>query len=286
MTIKLLIASMVAMAACAAGASAADLGATGGSYKDEGVGYTGAPVNWTGLYVGIGAGVGSFDAKGGEVGTVTVYDANGKATYSESSTSASENGGKGAFGTIQIGGDWRPQSSRWVFGAFADYDLSGLAGKPESHSYSWNDGVNVGSEGRESKIRIDDQWTLGGRIGFLPTHSQETLVYGLVGYTQLDETVSLSGDGNTFPDNSTSKSLTHDGWTVGGGIETRLYGNWFLKGEYRYSQLSKETLFSDPHSGKLDEGYTWASTSVGTIEPTVQTARAVLSYRFGLDGNK
>jgi outer membrane immunogenic protein len=274
---KNLLCAVVALIGLSAPAAAADLG--GSSYKDNGgpVGYEGVPVNWTGLYVGIGAGAGSFDANGGEASSYTVYDANGKAADSESSTSASENGGKGAFGTIQIGGDWRPQSSRWVFGAFADYDLSGLAGKPE------NDGVDGG---RGSKILIDDQWTLGGRIGFLPTHSQETLIYGLVGYTQLDETVSLSGKDNTFPDNSTRKSLTHDGWTVGGGIETRLYGNWFLKGEYRYSQLSKETLFSDPHSGKFEDGYTLASTSVGTIEPSVQTARAVLSYRFGLDGNR
>jgi hypothetical protein len=74
MHIKLLIASIVAMAACATGASAADLGANGGPYKDDTVGYTGAPSNWTGFRAMAGLGLNVFSGDASDRGVIGNID--------------------------------------------------------------------------------------------------------------------------------------------------------------------------------------------------------------------
>ena len=98
---------------------------------------------------------------------------------------------------------------------------------------------------------------MGGRAGFLV--NPETLVYGLAAYTQAD-----------FRPSVPLFWLYPDGYTVGGGIETRLAGNWFLKGEYRYTHFSDETLSTKNFSV--------------TDQTDVQSGRVVLSYKADLFG--
>jgi outer membrane immunogenic protein len=97
-------------------------------------------------------------------------------------------------------------------------------------------------------VEKGDAFAVGARFGFLPTAS--TLVYGTGGYTRADF------GGHDF-----------DGYFVGAGIETMLRDNWSLKLEYRYSQ------FDDVKFG--DDCFNLS------VEPSEQTARLVLSYKFG-----
>lgn len=63
-------------------------------------------------------------------------------------------------------------------------------------------------------------------------------------------------------------SPTFDGYFVGAGVETFLRRNWTLKLEYRFSQFNSENL-SDDCPWLVD------------LEPSMHSARLVLSYKFG-----
>jgi outer membrane immunogenic protein len=239
---KALIAALAAFVGMSTTAYAADLG---GSMKDTPV-YDAPTSSWTGLYIGVGIGGGASVT---DIG-LNVHE------YRESDSDSFELfgldgvGGEGVLGTAQIGYDYQ-LSSRLVIGAFVDYDFSGIS-------------TEVRFLEQSTDIELDHMWTVGARFGFLAT--PDTLVYALLGYTQGE----YSWDDADF-------SFDVEGWSFGGGIETRLTENWSLKGEYRYTQFDEESFGSD-----------YLNLSV---EPSVHTARAVLSYRFNpfersLDGSK
>ncbi len=99
-------------------------------------------------------------------------------------------------------------------------------------------------------IDHEHSWAIGGRLGFLTNPS--TLLYATAGYTQAEFDI---GSSETF-----------SGYFVGAGVETFLRDNWTLKLEYRFSQFDEEN-FGD-------------FITVG-IDPSMHTARLVLSYKFG-----
>jgi outer membrane immunogenic protein len=212
-------------------------------------------VNWSGFYIGAGVGAGAvvheLDVTGGvaDLGTGGL-NVNGI-------------GGEGVFGTAQAGYD--RQLGRFVLGAFFDYDFSGVG-----TDVSLSGSSELGALSAKAKLDQDYMWTAGGRLGYL-VHP-ETLIYGLAGYSETkfkNPTITLGlGEGAV---NHSVKLDTFSGLTVGGGFETRLRGDWFLKGEYRFSQFDKE-LF------KIDDGD--GNTARGTLEPDIHTARVVLTYKF------
>jgi outer membrane immunogenic protein len=108
-----------------------------------------------------------------------------------------------------------------------------------------------GDVGGGISLNHNFSWAVGGRLGFLA--SPTTLVYGTGGYTQAE-----------FEINNGAQSVaeTFDGYFVGAGIEALLRDNWSLKLEYRFSDFGENEL-----------------AGVNT-DPSLHTARAVLSYRF------
>jgi|GEM_PF-894326 len=149
------------------------------------------------------------------------------------------------FGTIQLGYN-QQINNMFVIGAFVDFD------KYLGNSDAFSD-ININRRRRFNEVSgsvdLDYSATVGGRIGFL-TNNQNTLVYGLVGYTylkldgDLTETVgrvNRQGDqrvrnsaGLPFPDEL-------EGLTLGAGIETRLSRNVSFKFEYRYTDFDDDT---------------------------------------------
>ena len=131
-----------------------------------------------------------------------------------------------------------------MIGAFLDYDFTNISTE-----------IRAGGGEFHADIDLDHMWSVGARAGLLA--SPDTMVYALVAYTQgvydLSE-LHLS-------------DLDVQGWSVGGGIETRLGYNWTLKGEYRFTQFNDENFYRD-ESFSID------------AEPSVHTARVVLSYRI------
>ncbi len=247
-------ATVAALVGVAGAANAADMYSPT-SLKDGPV--FAADPSWTGFYLGVGAGGGfvNNDIKG-SVNPFASAELNGASS-------------EGAFGTVQVGYD--RQFGRFVGGVFFNYDFG--------DDISTNANLNLGNVNvANASIKLDDSWAVGGRLGYLVNN--DTLVYGLAAYTEGDFKYSA----NIGPD-SVSKTFTPSGYSVGAGIETKLGGNWFLRGEYRFSQYDTQTLLNLPVEVKTGRGddATWTRSALKiTNDADVQTVRAVLSYKANL----
>ena len=111
---------------------------------------------------------------------------------------------------------------------------------------------------------MNNSWSAGGRFGYLVNPS--TLAYALAAYTQADYSLPK---GLSNP--------TRDGYTVGGGLETRLGGNWFVKVEYRFTDLNTVTLYDKTPLANRPCKL--------TDQADEQTGRLVLSYKADIFGH-
>ena len=187
------------------------------------------------------------------------------------------------FGTVQVGYD-RLISDRILIGAFADYDFY-----PDGDESSFGSTKHASLSG---DLHRDGVWTVGGRLGVLVR--PDLLVYGLGGFSRMNQNgeVTAAFDGPGYPKLPTSVTLKAgdlDGWTVGGGIETkldRIDKRLSLKFEYRYSQFEGD-------SGKgYDSKYAYDCWGVHIAkekarfdidDATVQSVRAVLVWKLQAD---
>ena len=75
-----------------------------------------AVYNWTGCYVGAGGGYGMYDQEAAIV-----------PPWRRPIGLSNDNGGRGWFGTVQVGCDYQ-FGSNFVIGAFGDYDFASIKG--------------------------------------------------------------------------------------------------------------------------------------------------------------
>jgi outer membrane immunogenic protein len=178
--------------------------------------------SWTGCYVGGGGGYGMWQQEN------RYFD-----VPSGDPIARVDNGGRGWFGTVQVGCDYQI-GSRWVIGAFADYDFADIKG-----DLTANAGMIGNVFGQE---KLKHAWAAGGRVGYVIF--PQLLTYVSVGYTEAHFGVvnfSSTLTGALTP--LTLPSITYDGWFVGTGYE---YAIGFLPGvfwktEYRFSDYGSET---------------------------------------------
>jgi outer membrane immunogenic protein len=193
-----------------------------------------APVavyNWTGLYIGANVGWGwghsTFDITTPFV-TGTTADPSG------------------VIGGGQIGYNWQI-SPNWVFGIEGDFQGSGQKGD-----------FTLAPAGFLPITGTDKlSWfaTLRGRVGYAV---DRWLVYATGGAAWVKSELT----------NSTANSTnTSSAWTIGGGVEAALSGNWSAKLEYLY----------------IDTGNMDSTTGVFTERDRVHDNifRAGINYRFG-----
>jgi len=226
-----------------------------------------APVaiaNWTGCYIGAGGGYGMFVQRHHTVTTI-----GGPLITADVDT-----GGKGWFGTVQGGCDYQ-FADRFVVGAFADYDFSGLRG-----NFAPAIGGFVGEE------RQKDTWAAGGRVGYaaLP----RLLAYVSGGYTE------TRFDGISFVNvvtggatGITMNAQKYKGWFIGTGYEYGLdfFPGLYWKTEYRYASYRAEDVGINAVAG----GPFAVAPGGGVIgfensRKDVQTIRSELVYRFNFGG--
>ena len=116
--------------------------------------------NWTGFYIFGGGGGGIWDAD----------------TFSRSAVTGTPlsltqtQGGDGWFGTVGIGYDWQ-FNGPWVAGIFADGQFGSLKGN-----------VQDPFNGVTGKIKMEDAWAAGVRVGYLVAPSVLSYVNG--GYSE------------------------------------------------------------------------------------------------------
>lgn len=214
--------------------------------------------SWTGCYFGGGGGYGMYNQETRPIlGGVGVGLAN-------------DNGGRGWFGTVQVGCDFQV-GSNIVIGAFADYDWSGLKGDMSVPLLTW-----VGEE------KLKRSWAAGGRIGWIPFQASQLLLYVSGGYTEARfNQVDFAFAGGGSPGVSLARH-TYTGWFIGSGYE---YGISFLpisglfwKTEYRYADYGSDTV-------PLIVTATGAATGDALdSHKRVHTVRSAIVWRFNWGG--
>jgi outer membrane immunogenic protein len=250
---KLLITSAAALALSAVSAFAADLAP---------LPYVKAPpappppVSWTGCYIDGGVGYGVWDQSHDDYDTTTGLPI----------TQTTNTAGRGWLGRFGGGCDY--QVSRFVIGAFADYDFTDLTG-------TFPSGFGVGSE------KETDSWAAGGRVGYLVTPNLLTYFDG--GYTQA-RFGSFSLSTNAVPSVPTAisyPSQTYSGWFLGGGYEYSLgsilpISGLFWRTEYRFDDYNAANV------PLLFAGLPTATAS--HMQKDVQTITSGVVWRFNFGG--
>ena len=202
---------------------------------------------WAGFYLG-----GSVGYGWGKSSTDTVFsDAAGTGQLL---TTNSSNRLDGAVGGAQAGYNWL--AGNLLVGVEADLNYSGQrAGLASTCPGEFCNAALVSVIGDPSVQAIFDQgqkleWfaTLRGRLGATVTPGAVAYVTGglAVGEVMTAGTVfGFDGDGNPVNTIVTSHN-TKAGWTVGGGVEGRLIGNWTAKVEYLYLDLGSVSTVPTP----------------------------------------
>jgi outer membrane immunogenic protein len=268
---KKLALALAATAAFAGQAIAADLAVKGARPAPPPV-----PVaNWTGCYIAGSVGYGLFDneTSGSFTGPpVTPFtprtDFGGRGWLAGGGGGCDYQfgfgGGGGIFGTGQF-----------VIGFLGDYYWSDMRGNRTSVT----GGLFAG--GFSAQEKVDSQWAIGGRIGWLV--NPNTLTYFSGGYTEAH----LDGVGDFFsapPVFALGVALpgrTVQGYFLGGGVE---YQSGWLPGltwktEYRFSEydrVNRAEFFNTPPIGPVG---TFSNDKLFT-----QTVMTSLVYRFNFWG--
>jgi outer membrane immunogenic protein len=181
----------------------------------------------------------------------------------------------GIVGGIHGGYNWQ-FAPQWVAGIEADISWSGIRANSSARLVPTG-GCPVNCD---VFMRNDAEFlgTVRARLG----HAWDRwLVYATGGYAY----GRMKYDGDTVVGTviithyaTGTVSTTKSGWTIGGGIEHALAGNWSnwtVKGEYLYYNFGD---FSAVGSGPAPFGqrYTW--------DDAFHVVRAGLSYKFGAPG--
>lgn len=199
---------------------------------------TSARAEWQGCYAGAGVGYSMTDTSTSvdEKGFGSIVGLDGLA-------------GQGVTGSLLAGCDMR--LNNFVLGVFGDYAwMNGNDAKVTGE---------LGSElsdlvGTNKFIGFDNQWTVGGRLGYVITPG--IMTYALIGYTQAD----VSGLATFVADN-------FSGVSYGGGVEFDIGRGWYGQLEYRYTDFDAKSL-------------ALGSDASVTVDPDEQQVRAALLYRF------
>jgi outer membrane immunogenic protein len=246
-----------------------------------------APVyGWTGFYVGGNIGY-SWGKASGDLNDPAIAFFSGLGSLPTSFSESLKP--KGAIGGGQFGYNYQINPT-WVIGLEADLQASNEhAGNSQSASTGGATfgGFTSSAVGTTFDARISWFGTARARAGVLITPT--TLLYGTGGLAFGGVKVSGSGAANInltaciigigcFPAGSASgafafsQSTIKTGWTLGGGVEGAIAGNWTWKAEYLYLYLGSE-------SGSVADNF--GGIASWNTKFTDNIVRAGLNYKFG-----
>lgn len=180
----------------------------------------------------------------------------------------------GLYVGIEGGGAWGNSTHDFTGGTHGSFDVSGgllggtigynwqagqfLVGVEGDMSWASSDGSTVGvptpCTGGPCTTKLTSLGTIRGRIGYVVGM---WLPYVTGGFA--------FGDVHAC-ENVTCNSDSRSGWTIGGGVEAKVMGNWSVKAEYLYVDLGTQNtyFFIVPH----------------TLNLTENIARLGLNYKF------
>jgi outer membrane immunogenic protein len=223
-------------------------------------------MSWTGFYVGgaLGANWSSGNWATTDLRSLGTIDILSDAAKEKQATNLAEE--------VYFGYMWEG-SPEWIAGFEADFayynaledpGIPGTGGLPGNRA---SDSVTMGQKWSAS---------LRGRIGHTITPSTIVYIAGGPSFMKMNATVNCTGPGvcgtNGIPAFSQTNSTTKVGWTLGGGVETKLWDNWRGRAEYRYADYGTfSTSFGTPAQLALAAG----------IKVHTNTLLLGLAYAFG-----
>jgi outer membrane immunogenic protein len=193
--------------------------------------------SWAGPYLGLNLGYSAGKSKTDAVFSDATLGAPLFATGSSDSL-------KGVIGGVQAGYNW--QAGNWVAGLEGDIQMSGQGATPSyvCPGAVCNPTVVDFDAPVTAKLvqgqKLDSFGTLRGRLGTTITPDVIAYASGGLAVGSIRTAITLSGvgfdaDGNPFTfDAPFSVLKIKPGWTVGAGLEARLFGNVTGKVEYLY----------------------------------------------------
>jgi outer membrane immunogenic protein len=229
---------------------------------------------WTGFYAGLGLGL---RASRTDATTTSETVAGIAQNLSDGRPLSNSFDGTGFRVNPYAGYLWQ-FAPRWVAGIEGDV---GFADQTATrHLLAFSPGF-LGPRPPDT-LAVRSAWDGGlrGRAGFLFTPT--TLAYATAGlawqhYDVTSNCVSLCA-GNSMSPAVISSSTTRIGWTVGGGLETALGGNWLLRSEYRFADFGAAPF-------TIARATTAAATNpiVDKFDVTMRTHTALVgvAYKFG-----
>ena len=255
----------------AVGASAADLPAQP---------YTKAPAvaapvyDWTGFYAGASIGGRATesnwttDCLAIPCGFTTLLPQRNPQEFNSSSVRG------GIFG----GYNWQ-LSPKWVVGVEGDFawanSSKSVLGIPGAAFF----GAPFANFSQDSS-RVESRWDAGirGRVGFLATPGWLVFGTGGVSWLSLRESASctaqgLAGGAWCLANRAETYEKILTGWTVGGGLEGKVWQNWLVRAEYRYADYGRHS-FQFFGNAPID-------TVGGNISVRTHTGLLGLAYQFG-----
>lgn len=236
-----------------------------------------AVYSWAGCYVGGNAGwIGSNDSvrqypTGNSVNTGFQIDRDVR-------TATVNFNDSGFTGGAQAGCNWQPHRN-WVYGIEADINGSTLRGTRgvdfAQIPLPSNPAATLSGFSTSMTEKLSWFGTARARLGYA---SDRVLVYatGGLAYGQVQSSfLGTITTGNTAGTSyAGSSSPTRIGWTVGGGVEAAVAGNWSIKAEYLYVDLGK---FSYNALYIPNPSFPWGV----DVTAREHVARIGLNYRFG-----
>jgi outer membrane immunogenic protein len=216
-------------------------------------------LNWTGFYGGVNVG-GSWGHQ-----RTSLDDATTGARLLSNSL-----GLNGVIGGGQIGYNWQPYGSPWVFGLEADIQGSGQKADGSLFVAGLTAPGIVALPGDNIAYQDKLDWfgTLRGRIGWAMGERSNWLPYITGGLAYGQGTISGSGAAGGVPV-AFNNTNTYAGWVLGGGVEWAFWDRWSAKAEYLYIDFGRGPVIPISPTLNLNAG-----------RMTDQIGRVGVNYHF------
>jgi opacity protein-like surface antigen len=258
--------------------------------------------NWTGAYAGTEASYRIADAKWNTTAVPGTQLANllagTLASVPDPTTTPADFYSAALQGGAFAGYDWQV-ARQWVTGieanvAFGDSSMSrggipGTYGNGSGAAALIAPGVEA-EQADSAAVKFGWDASARARLGYLSTPN--VLVYGTGGiaFQRISATASCNGTVSSFcgsaarnfipgftePPMTESFSAVRTGWTLGGGVEAVLSGNWFGKAEFRYANFGQ--VSHNFFAGTLNE-------IDMNLHPQTYTVLGGIGYKFNANGS-
>ncbi len=253
--------------------------------------FSGPPPSWTGLYIGLNAGLVADGGGSVNIGGFPLDSSTLPSDIAAISGNATPNGasfiGGGGFG-------FNYQLSNALFaGVETDFQgstLNGASSLATGAPYSGAPTLINEFGALTAAKTLGYLGTVRGRVGFLLTPAigvfgTAGLAYGQVGMSTtsaLSYVLASTGTPIVGAYGATNYSGTRAGWTAGGGLEAFLSPCWSAKVEYLYYDLGSTSVITPfvASTSVLPGALTMAMASKSSTSYTGHIARIGINYHF------